>query len=71
MCRREWPCQAPRKGEALGPESIQCHSVEECQGGEARVCGWVLEQPHRCRGRGYGIGGFLEGKLEKGITFEM
>jgi hypothetical protein len=36
-----------------------------------RVGGWVGKHPHRSRGRRDGIKGFLEGKLGKGITFEM
>jgi hypothetical protein len=51
--------------EALGPVKVLCPSVRECQGQEAGVGG--LES----RGRGESIGGFLERKLGKGITFEM
>jgi hypothetical protein len=40
--------------------------------GEVGVGGWVKEHPHRSRGRGKWDRGFLgEGKLGKGITFEM
>jgi len=35
---------------------------------EAGVGGWIGEQPHR--GRGWDTG-FVEGKLRRGITFEM
>jgi hypothetical protein len=58
-------------GEALSPVKALCISVGECQGQgqgqEAGVGGLVS------RGRGKGIGGgwFWEGKLGKGITFEM
>ena len=52
-------------GEALGLVKAQCPSVGECQDGEARVGGLVS------RGLGDGIGGFLERKRGKGITFEM
>ena len=51
-------------GEALGPVKAQCPNVGECQDQEAGVGGLVS------RGRGDRIGG-LEGKPEKGITFEM
>jgi hypothetical protein len=46
-------------GEALGPVKVLYPSVGECQGQEAGAGGG---------GRG---GGFSEGKLGKGITFEM
>ena len=52
-------------GEALGPMKAGCTSVGECQGREAGVSRLVS------RGRGKGIGDFSEGKLGKGITFEM
>jgi hypothetical protein len=51
-----------RQGKAL------CSNVGECQG---RVDGWVGEHPHRSGGRRGWDMGFLEGKLGKGITFEM
>jgi hypothetical protein len=51
--------------EALGPVKAQCPSVGECQDQEVEVGGLVS------RGSGEGIGGFLEGKPGKGITFEM
>jgi hypothetical protein len=44
---------------------VLCPSIGECQDQEAGVNGLVN------RGRGEGDMGFLEGKLEKGITFEM
>jgi hypothetical protein len=51
--------------EALGPEKARCPSVGECQDREAGMGGLVS------RRRGYGIGGFLEGKPGNRITFEM
>jgi hypothetical protein len=56
--------------EPLGPVKAQCPRVGECQSGEAGVDGWVGEHPHRSTGRGKSRE-FPEGKLEKGITFEM
>ena len=52
-------------GEALGPVKVLCPSVGECQGQELGVGGLGN------RGRRGGDRGFLEGKLGKGITFEM
>jgi hypothetical protein len=52
------------RGEALGPVKVLCPSIWECLGQEAGVGGLVS------RGRGEDRG-FLEGKLGKGITFEM
>ena len=49
-------------GEALGPVKVLCPSIGECQGQEAGVGGLV---------RGGGDRGFSEGKLGKGIPFEM
>jgi hypothetical protein len=47
-------------GEALGLVKVLCPSVGECQGQEVGMSGLVS------RGRG-----FSEGKLGKGITFEI
>jgi hypothetical protein len=47
-------------GEAFGPVKLICPSIGECQGQEAGMGGLVS------RNRG-----FSEGKLGKGITFEM
>jgi hypothetical protein len=58
-------------GEALGPVKARCPSVGEFQGGEVGVVGCMREQPHKSRGRMDGLGGFLEWKPGKGITFEM
>ena len=46
--------------EALGHVKAQCPSVEECQGREVGVGGWVEEHPHRSRGREDVIGCFQE-----------
>jgi hypothetical protein len=52
-------------GEALGPVKALCPSVGSCQSQEARVGGLMS------RGRGRVYREFSEGKLGKGITFEM
>jgi hypothetical protein len=62
---RGWPCWTSMGKEALGPEKARCPSVGECQDREAGMGGLVS------RRRGYGIGGFLEGKPGNRITFEM
>jgi hypothetical protein len=64
ICRRGWPSWSSMGGEALGPVKVPCSSIGECQGQEAGVSGLGR------RGR-RGDRGFLEGKLGKGITFEM
>ena len=51
-------------GEALGPVKVMCPSIGYCQGQEEGVDGLV----NRRWGNGWG---FSEGKLGKGITFEM
>ena len=51
--------------EALDPVKAQCPSVGECWGREAGVVGWLVEHPHRSRGRADGIGGY-RGKFRKG-----
>jgi hypothetical protein len=51
-------------GKALGPVKVLCPSIGESQDGNGS--GWVREQ-----GEGEGDRGLLEGKLGKGITFEM
>jgi hypothetical protein len=48
--------------------------MPQCRGMPGREdgsCGWVVEYPHRGRGRGDGIGGFLKGRPGKGKTFKM
>ena len=49
----------------LGSVKVLCPSIGECQGQEAGVVGVVST------GEGRGDRGFSEGKLGKGITFEM
>ena len=51
-------------GKALGPVKVLCPSIGECLGQEAGVGGMGS-------GEGGEDRGFLEGKLGKGITFEM
>jgi hypothetical protein len=51
-------------GEALGTVKALCPSIGECQDQEWEWVGWGA-------GRGVGDRGFSEGKLGKGITFEM
>jgi hypothetical protein len=51
-------------GEALGLVKVLCPSVGDCQGQEEGVGGLVSRGGRRDRG-------FSEGKLGKGITFEM
>ena len=53
-------------GEALGSVNAQCPRIGECQESEVGGGGGEWEHPHGIRVRGV-----LEGKLEKGITFEM
>jgi hypothetical protein len=48
--------------EALAPVKVLCPSVGECLGQESGVGGLGSREGDR---------GFLEGKLGKGITFEM
>jgi hypothetical protein len=52
-------------GEAYGPVKVLCPSIGECLGQEVGAGGLGS------RGREGGDKGFSEGKLEKGITFEM
>jgi hypothetical protein len=49
-------------GEALGPVKAQCPSIGKCHDYEWEWVGW---------GTGEGDRVFSEGKLGKGITFEM
>jgi hypothetical protein len=53
-------------GEALGPVKVLCPSIGKCQDQELKWVGWGSRG-----GGGGGDRGFLEGKLGKGITFEM
>jgi hypothetical protein len=52
------------RGEYLSPVNVLCPSIGECEGQEWVWVGWEV------RGKG-GDRGFSEGKLGKGITFEM
>jgi hypothetical protein len=52
-------------GETLGSVKVLCPSIGECQGQEVGVGGLGS------RRRQEGIRGFSEGKLGKGLTFEM
>jgi hypothetical protein len=51
-------------GEAFGPVKVLCPSIGECQGQDAE---WVVGEQRE----GEGDRGFSEGKLGKGLTFEM
>ena len=51
-------------GEALGPVKVLCPSIGEGKDCEWEWVGWGA-------GKGVGDRGFSEGKLGKGITFEM
>jgi hypothetical protein len=62
ICSRGWPGRSSMGGEALGPVKVLCPSIGECQDWEWVWVGW---------GAGEGNSRFLEGKLGKGITFEM
>jgi hypothetical protein len=53
--------------DVVGPMKVLYPSIEECQGQEEGVGGLVS----RGRGEGRGDRGFSEGKLGKGIAFEM
>jgi hypothetical protein len=53
-------------GEALGPVKVLCPSIGEYQGQEWEWVGWGVGV-----GRRGGNRRFSEGKLGKGITFEM
>ena len=52
-------------GEVFGPVKVLCPSIGKCQGQEAGRGGLGSS------GRAEGERGFSEGKLGKGITFEM
>lgn len=51
-------------GETLAPVKVLCPSIGKCQDWEREWVGWGA-------GGGGGYRGFSEGKLGKGITFEM
>jgi hypothetical protein len=65
ICSTGWPSLSSMGGVALGPVKVLCPSIGECQGQEVGVGGWGS------RRRWGADRGFLEGKLGKGITFEM
>jgi hypothetical protein len=62
---RGWPSWLSKRGVALGSVKALCSSIRECQDQEWEWVGW------EAGGRGEGIGDFSDGKLEKGITFEI
>jgi hypothetical protein len=62
ICSRGWPSRSSMGGEALGPVNAPVQGNARTRNGS----GWVGEQ-----GEGGGDREFLEGKLGKGITFEM
>jgi hypothetical protein len=45
----------------LGPVDAGCPGVRECEGGKAGVGGWLGKHPHRSRGGGDEVEGFLGG----------
>jgi hypothetical protein len=65
ICSRGCPNRSSMGREALGPVKVLCPTIEECQGQEAGVVGFIS------RGRGRGIREFSEGKLGKRIIFEI
>jgi hypothetical protein len=74
ICGRGWPCWTSVEREALGPEGVQCPSIEEhrrCGVGDRN--GWVGGvAPSQRQGREEGwVRGFLKGGPGKGKTFEM
>jgi hypothetical protein len=56
ICSRSWLSWSSKGGEALGPVKARTRNGS----------GWIGEQGEERKDRG-----FLEGKLGKGITFEM
>jgi hypothetical protein len=64
ICSRGWPSLSSMGGEALGPVKALRPSIGECQNQEWEWVGWGAGGG----GRGWG---FSEGKLGKGITFEV
>ena len=49
---RGWPCWTSVGGKALRPESVQCPSVGECQGGKMGMGEWGSNHIEAGRGRG-------------------
>jgi hypothetical protein len=66
ICSREWPCWSRVGGEALGPMKTLCLSIGELAPGTGSRSGWVGKQGERGGDREVS-----EGKLGKGIAFEM
>jgi hypothetical protein len=64
ICSRGWPSLSSMGGEALGPVKVLCPSIGEHRGQEWEWVGWGA-------GGGGGDMVFSEGKLGRGITFEM
>jgi hypothetical protein len=64
ICSRGWLSQSSMGREALSPVKVLCPSIGECQGQQWEWVSWRAEG-------GRGDRGVLEGKLGKGITFEM
>jgi hypothetical protein len=58
-------------GEDIGPVKASCRSLGECQGKEVGRCVWGWGNTLIEAGGGGWDRGFLEGKPEKGIKFEM
>lgn len=56
---------------SINNEATGCPSAGECQGSDVGIGGWVGNHPQRGRGCRDGIEGFVKGKVEKGIVFEM
>lgn len=59
--------------EALDPAKAELQSIEECQGREVRCAGEVVGKGDTLIEEGAGglDRGFMDGKLEKGITHEI
>jgi hypothetical protein len=63
ICSRGWPNRSSMQGEVLGSMKVLCPSIGECLGQEAGVGG---KQEDGGEDRE-----FKDGKLGKGITFEI
>ena len=69
-CGRGWSCWTLVGGEALRPESVQCPSVGESQGGKTGVVKWRGSTLIEAGGRGCDTW-FLKGTPRNGKAFEM
>jgi hypothetical protein len=67
LCASEVPGKLLKRPSPRGPVKVLCPSIGECQGQKVGVGGLGSGG----RGEGGGDRGFSEGKLGKGITFEM